>query len=132
MIVGIDTNCILPGQVGGIENYTVESLIEAAKLPGFAGIANLFLLTRPENHEMFEAMVADQRTTTVLLKRPEHKGKPVKKLGEAAGETSRGWPPHTGGISKAKERAAASDERGIWCISRETPSIRWIWICRSC
>jgi hypothetical protein len=27
MIVGIDTNCILPGKVGGIENYTM-SLIE--------------------------------------------------------------------------------------------------------
>jgi len=75
MIVGIDTNCVLPGEVGGIENYTV-GLIEALKLPG-SPASRVVLLTRPENHGLFEAMT-DTRTTTVLMKRPEHKGKTVK------------------------------------------------------
>ena len=32
MNLAIDTNCILPGRVGGIENYTL-GLIEALRLP---------------------------------------------------------------------------------------------------
>src|SRR2546430_1155582 len=43
MIIAIDTNAILPGQVGGIENYTL-GLIEALKLPG-SPASRLFLLT---------------------------------------------------------------------------------------
>ena len=66
MIVAIDTNCILPGQVGGIENYTL-GLIEALKLPG-SPATQLVLLTRPENHEFFSRF-ADARTKTVLLPR---------------------------------------------------------------
>ena len=36
MIVAVDTNCILPGQVGGIENYTL-GLIEALKIAAITG-----------------------------------------------------------------------------------------------
>ena len=75
MIVAIDTNCIFPGQVGGIENYTL-GLIETLKLPG-SPASKLVLLTRKENHELF-APFADLRTAVVKLPRPRHKGKRVK------------------------------------------------------
>jgi glycosyltransferase involved in cell wall biosynthesis len=74
MIVAIDTNCILPGQVGGIENYTL-GLIEALKLPD-SPASKLVLLTRTENQSLFEPFV-DSCTQTVLIERPRHKGKPV-------------------------------------------------------
>jgi glycosyltransferase involved in cell wall biosynthesis len=74
MNIAIDTNCVLPGQVGGIENYTI-GLIEALKLPG-SPASRILLLTRPENHELFESLT-DHRTQTVRIDRPEHKGKPV-------------------------------------------------------
>jgi glycosyltransferase involved in cell wall biosynthesis len=74
MIVAIDTNCILPGEVGGIENYTL-GLIEALKLPG-SPASKLLLLTRRENQELFEPFV-DHRTETLLIERPTHKGKTV-------------------------------------------------------
>lgn len=67
MIVGVDTNCILPGQVGGIENYTL-GLIEALKLPQ-SPAEKLILLTRPENHALF-ADFADGQTEVVLIDRP--------------------------------------------------------------
>jgi glycosyltransferase involved in cell wall biosynthesis len=66
MIIAIDTNCILPGKVGGIENYTL-GLIEALKLPA-SPATRLILLTRPENHELFSRYI-DQRTTAVLIER---------------------------------------------------------------
>jgi glycosyltransferase involved in cell wall biosynthesis len=75
MIVAIDTNCILPGRVGGIENYTL-GLIEALKLPG-SPAERLILLTRPENHELFRAFT-DHRTSVHLLERPKHNGQPVQ------------------------------------------------------
>src|ERR1039458_736644 len=74
MIVAIDTSCVLPGEVGGIEDYTV-GLIQALKQPG-SPASRLVLLTRPENQEFFESF-ADSRTQISLLERPEHKGKPV-------------------------------------------------------
>jgi len=67
MIVAIDTNCILPGKVGGIENYTV-GLIEALQGRG-SPLDRLVLLTRPENHDRFAAL-ADARTRAVLVDRP--------------------------------------------------------------
>jgi glycosyltransferase involved in cell wall biosynthesis len=66
MIVAVDTNCILPGQVGGIENYTL-GLIEALKIAQ-SPAKKLILLTRPENQALF-AGFADKRTETVLLER---------------------------------------------------------------
>src|SRR5947207_5290430 len=79
MIIAIDTNAILPGQVGGIEDYTL-GLIEALKLPG-SPASRLFQLTRPENEKLF-APFADARTETVLIERPRHKGKTVKNWSE--------------------------------------------------
>ena len=67
MIVAIDTNCILPGRVGGIENYTV-GLIEALQRRE-SPVGRLVLLTRPENHHRFAA-IADGRTRAVLVDRP--------------------------------------------------------------
>jgi glycosyltransferase involved in cell wall biosynthesis len=67
MNVAIDTNCILPGQVGGIENYAL-ALVEALKLPN-SPAERLILLTRIENHRHF-AGFADERTEVVLLPRP--------------------------------------------------------------
>jgi glycosyltransferase involved in cell wall biosynthesis len=74
MIVAIDTNCILPGQVGGIENYCL-GLVEALKLPA-SPAEQLILLTRPENEKLFSRFV-DQQTRTVLLDRPSFRGQPI-------------------------------------------------------
>jgi glycosyltransferase involved in cell wall biosynthesis len=74
MRVAIDTNCILPGRVGGIENYTL-GLIEALKRPG-SPTAELVLLTRTENHDLF-ARFLDARTAVVRVERPLHQGQPV-------------------------------------------------------
>ncbi len=67
MIVAIDTNAILPGRVGGIENYTV-GLIEALQRRD-SPVGRLVLLTRPENHARFAAL-AGPRTRAVLVDRP--------------------------------------------------------------
>jgi glycosyltransferase involved in cell wall biosynthesis len=74
MRIAIDTNCILPGQVGGIENYTV-GLIEAIRLPQ-SPADELVLLTRPENHDFF-ARFLGARTAVVQIDRPLHNGQPV-------------------------------------------------------
>lgn len=79
MIVAIDTNCILPGQVGGIENYTL-GLIEALKLPN-SPASELVLLTRPENQELFARFV-DARTKAVLLQRPAFRGRVITNWAE--------------------------------------------------
>jgi glycosyltransferase involved in cell wall biosynthesis len=74
MRVAIDTNCILPGRVGGIENYAL-ALVEALRLPG-SPAAELVLLTRPENHDLFGRFVG-ARTVVVKLDRPLHLGRPI-------------------------------------------------------
>src|SRR5580765_4051170 len=74
MNIAIDTNCILPGRVGGIENYTL-GLIEALKRPQ-SPASHLLLITRPENHELFTAY-ADESTTVHCIDRPMHEGHPV-------------------------------------------------------
>src|SRR5258708_16890457 len=79
MNVAIDTNCILPGKVGGIENDT-RGLIESLKLPG-SPAAKLVLLTRPENLELFSPF-ADSRTEITSMDRPEYKGRIVKNWAE--------------------------------------------------
>ena len=66
MVIAVDTNCILPGQVGGIENYTC-GLIEALQLPE-SPAAKLILLTRPENQALFSRYI-NQQTTGVLVER---------------------------------------------------------------
>lgn len=79
MIVAIDTNCILPGQVGGIENYTL-GLIEALKLPD-SPAEKLVLLTRAENHSLFSPY-ADPRTEIMRIERPLYGGVPVHNWAE--------------------------------------------------
>jgi glycosyltransferase involved in cell wall biosynthesis len=79
MIVAIDTNCILPGRVGGIENYTL-GLIEALKLPG-SPAGKLVLLTRAENYSLFSPY-ADSRTEIVQIERPVYNGTPVTNWAE--------------------------------------------------
>jgi len=79
MIVAIDTNCILPGQVGGIENYTL-GLIEALRQCG-SPATKLVLLTRPENQNLFSRFVAGN-TRTVLLDRPSCGGKTITNWAE--------------------------------------------------
>ncbi len=74
MIVAIDTNCILPGQVGGIENYTL-GLIEALKFET-SPATELLLLSRPENRALF-ARFEDHFTKLVVLERPNHRGQPI-------------------------------------------------------
>jgi glycosyltransferase involved in cell wall biosynthesis len=83
MIVGVDTNCILPGQVGGIENYTL-GLIEALKLPQ-SPAKKLILLTRPENHSLFAAF-EDDRTRIVLLERARGNWLELQKRDPAAAQ----------------------------------------------
>jgi glycosyltransferase involved in cell wall biosynthesis len=68
MIIAIDTHCILPGQVGGIENYTL-ALVEGLKLPE-SPADKLLLITRAENHSLF-APFADERTDVLPLDRPK-------------------------------------------------------------
>ena len=58
MIVAIDPNCVIPGKVGGLENY-VLALIDAL-LAHAAQVQQLVLVTRPENHELFQRF-ADAR-----------------------------------------------------------------------
>jgi len=74
MNIAIDTNCILPGRVGGIENYTL-GLIEALKLPQ-SPASRLLLVTRAENHALF-APYADDVTTVHRLERPTYEGQPI-------------------------------------------------------
>jgi glycosyltransferase involved in cell wall biosynthesis len=74
MRIAIDTNCILPGQVGGIENYTI-ALIEALRLPD-SPAAELVLLTRHENHDLFGRFLG-ARTVVIQVERPLHTGQPV-------------------------------------------------------
>jgi glycosyltransferase involved in cell wall biosynthesis len=74
MNLAVDTNCILPGRVGGIENYTL-GLIETLKLPG-SPASTLLLLTRQENHALF-SRYADSRTKLELIERPTHNGQRI-------------------------------------------------------
>ena len=69
MHIAIDTNCILPGQVGGIENYSL-ALVDSLKLPE-SPASKLLLLTRPENQELFSKFT-DARTHLALLDRPKN------------------------------------------------------------
>src|SRR5438552_13044071 len=73
MKIAIDTNSILPGRVGGIENYTI-ALIEALRLPQ-SPATDLVLLTREENHDLF-GRFHNARTTVVQVRRPVHDGQP--------------------------------------------------------
>jgi glycosyltransferase involved in cell wall biosynthesis len=74
MILALDTNCILPGRVGGIESYVI-GVIEA--LLGHAPwLARLELLSRPENDALFRGY-ASARCGVHLLPRPTYRGQPV-------------------------------------------------------
>jgi glycosyltransferase involved in cell wall biosynthesis len=74
MNIAVDTNCILPGRVGGIENYT-NALIEALAGPG-SPADRVIVLTRPENHQSF-ARFASRRTVIHAVDRPTYQGRPV-------------------------------------------------------
>ena len=87
MIVAVDTNCILPGQVGGIENYTL-GLIEALKLPQ-SPAKKVILLTRPENHSLFAAF-EDDRTRIVLLERANGNWQELQKQDPVAAQKALG------------------------------------------
>lgn len=83
MRVAVDTNCVLPGRVGGIENYAL-ALVEALRLPG-SPAAELVLLTRPENHDLF-ARFLSARTAVVRLDRPVLHGQPVSNWADLLAE----------------------------------------------
>jgi glycosyltransferase involved in cell wall biosynthesis len=68
MIIAIDTNSIIPGRVGGIENYTL-GLIEALKSPG-SPVESLILLTRHENQTLFSKF-EDSYTQLISIPRPQ-------------------------------------------------------------
>lgn len=74
MILAIDTNCILPGQVGGIESYVI-SLVESL-LAHADWLDRLVLVTRTENHELF-GRYASERCEAALLPRPRFRGQEV-------------------------------------------------------
>jgi hypothetical protein len=58
MIVALDTNCILPGRVGGIESYVI-GVIEAL-LDHAPWLHRLELLTRPENDSLFRPYASER------------------------------------------------------------------------
>jgi glycosyltransferase involved in cell wall biosynthesis len=74
MIVALDTNCILPGRVGGIESH-VMGIVEAL-LGQAAWLRRLVLVTRPENDELFRAFEG-KRCTAVLQERPVFQGERI-------------------------------------------------------
>ncbi len=82
MIVGIDTNCILPGKVGGIENYTI-SLIEAliSDIARSDEIAGLVLLCRGENLQLFSQYRAP-KCTVIPVPRPQVDGTAIANWSE--------------------------------------------------
>ena len=86
MNIAVDTNCILPGKVGGIEDYTV-ALIEALCLPGTPA-KKVFILARPENREMFSALFGG-RCELLTIPRPLYRGEPVRNWAELMRQSPR-------------------------------------------
>jgi glycosyltransferase involved in cell wall biosynthesis len=86
MNIAVDTNCILPAKVGGIEDYTV-ALIEALCLPN-SPATKVILLTRPENREMFSAMFGSS-CQLIDIPRPLHRGQPVRNWAELRRQSPR-------------------------------------------
>ncbi len=80
MIVALDTNCILPGRVGGIESYVI-GIIEAL-LGNAPWVQRLILLTRTENNEAFRHFRSN-RCAATLQNRPILNGKPVTNWAQA-------------------------------------------------
>ena len=75
MIIALDTNCILPGRVGGIESHVVgivEALLGAADR-----VRRLVLVTRPENDALFRGYEG-KRCVAVLQDRPVLDGEPIR------------------------------------------------------
>jgi glycosyltransferase involved in cell wall biosynthesis len=85
MIVAVDTQCILPGKVGGIENYTL-GLIEALQLPE-SPASQIVLLTRPENHWLF-AGFGDGRTHVLWLERPRQSWEELRKFDKSVADAA--------------------------------------------
>jgi glycosyltransferase involved in cell wall biosynthesis len=81
MIIAIDTNAIVPGRVGGIENYTL-GLIEALKSPG-SPAESLVLLTRHENHNLFSKF-EDKHTQLISIPRPQGNWTEIQRHDRAA------------------------------------------------
>lgn len=80
MIVALDTNCILPGRVGGIESYVI-GIIEAL-LDNAPWVRRLILLTREENDELFRSFQCE-RCSVILQNRPILNGKPITNWAQA-------------------------------------------------
>lgn len=81
MIVAVDTNCIIPGQVGGIESYTLGLVETLIGLP--SSITRIILATRPENHELF-SRYAGPRCQVICTERPTYAGKAVANWADLA------------------------------------------------
>ncbi len=75
MIVGVDTNCVIPGRVGGIEGYAL-SLVRA--LSCHAGwVEGVVLFTREENHGLFGGLCGG-KCTARLVERPAIDGRRIE------------------------------------------------------
>lgn len=81
MIVAVDTNCIIPGQVGGIESYTVGLIETLLSIP--SRISRVVLATRPENHALFSVYASD-RCQVICTPRPDYQGQPVANWADLA------------------------------------------------
>jgi glycosyltransferase involved in cell wall biosynthesis len=84
MNIAVDTNCILPGKVGGIEDYTV-ALIESLCLPG-SPARQLCLLTRPENRDLFQTFAASG-CVLIDVPRPIYRDEPVRNWADLRAES---------------------------------------------
>jgi glycosyltransferase involved in cell wall biosynthesis len=74
MIVALDTNCILPGRVGGIESHVI-GIIEAL-LADAPWLQQMILVTRAENDDLFRTFQSN-RCTLLLQTRPILNGRPI-------------------------------------------------------
>lgn len=81
MIVSLDTNCILPGRVGGIESYVI-ALVESLSVHG-TWLERLEIITRAENDSLFRGY-AGARCGVHLLERPRYQGRAVANWAELA------------------------------------------------
>lgn len=68
MHIAVDTHCIIPGHVGGIEQYTIGLL---QRLTGAGSPADqLLILTRPENHAVMQRFESLRNVQIICQPRP--------------------------------------------------------------
>lgn len=75
MIVAVDTNCVIPGSVGGLENYVISLVSSLANHARW--VDRLILLTREENQDLFAARFG-RRCETLPVPRPTLDGRPIR------------------------------------------------------